>query len=108
MDYTQMSLVELKQCAKERKIKQYYIMKRLQLIQLLSMPELPLSFKIEKMTIHELRDEAKRKGIRGFWSLHRDELVELLYPTDGASQQENENSPKQERPHNAEANQVGR
>lgn len=105
MDYTQMSLVELKQCAKERKIKQYYIMKRLQLIQLLSMSELPISFKIEKMTIHELRDEAKRKGIRGFWSLHRDELVELLY---GAPQQENENSPKQERPHNAEANQVGR
>ncbi len=103
MDYTQMSLVELRQCAKERKIKQYYIMKRLQLIQLLSMPELPMSFKIEKMTIHELRDEAKRKGIRGFWSLHRDELVELLY---GASQQENENSPKQERPYNAEAEQV--
>lgn len=106
MDYTTMSLVELKQHAKERKIKQYYIMKRLQLIQLLSMPELPLSFKLEKMTIHDLRDEAKRKGIRGFWSLHRDDLVELLYPN-GTSQQENENSPQQQSPNNAEADQVG-
>jgi Rho termination factor, N-terminal domain. len=106
MDYTQMSLVELKQHAKERKIKQYYVMKRLQLIQLLSMPDLPMSFKIEKMTIHQLRDEAKRKGIRGFWTLHRDELVELLYPTDGASQQENENRSQQQSPNNSKAEEV--
>ncbi len=75
-----MSLVELKQAAKGRKIKQYYILKRHQLIQLLSMPELPETFRIEKLTIHELRDLAKTKGIRGFWSMHRNDLVRLLFP----------------------------
>ncbi len=105
MDYTTMSLVELKKHAQARKIKMYYTMKRLPLIQLLSMPELPMSFKIEKMTIHDLRDEAKRKGVRGFWSLHREDLVKLLYPS---TQQEGENPNKQDTPHNGEANQVRR
>lgn len=80
MDYSLLTLVDLKQEAKKRKIKQYYIMKRVQLIQLLSMPELPVELKIEKMTIHELRDEARRRGLRGFWALRRDRLVELLFP----------------------------
>jgi hypothetical protein len=105
MDYTTMSLVELKKHAQARKIKQYYVMKRLPLIHLLSMEELPMSFKIEKMTIHDLRDEAKRKGIRGFWSLHRDELVTLLYPS---AQQEGENPNQQDSPQNGESKQVRR
>ena len=75
-----MSLVELKQSAKGRRIKQYYIMKRHQLIQLLSMDELPECFRIEKLTIHQLREQARQKGIRGFWTLHREDLVNLLYP----------------------------
>ncbi len=75
-----MSLVELKQAAKGRRIKQYYIMKRQQLIQILSLPELPETMKIEKYTIHELRKMAKDKGMRGFWNLHRDELVQRLFP----------------------------
>lgn len=79
-NYTELSLVELKQIAKQRRIKQYYIMKRVQLIQLLALPELPPTLKIEKMTIHQLRDEARRKGLRGYWSLRRDRLVELLFP----------------------------
>lgn len=79
-NYAELSLVELKQHAKTRNIKHYYIMKRIQLIQLLGMHELPLAMKIEKMTIHELRDEAKRKGMRGFWALRRERLVELLFP----------------------------
>jgi len=77
---TSLSLVELKQLAKGRRIKQYYILKRTQLIQLLSLPELPETYKIEKFTIHQLREMAKTKGIRGFWSLHRDDLVHLLFP----------------------------
>ena len=77
-----LSLVDLKQLAKGRRIKQYYIMKRLALIQILSLPELPESFRREKLTIHELREEAKRKGVRGFWSLHREELLDLLYPSE--------------------------
>jgi len=75
-----LSLVDLKQLAKGRRIKQYYIMKRHQLIQILALPELPESYRREKLTIQELREEAKRKGIRGFWSLHREELLNLLYP----------------------------
>jgi hypothetical protein len=80
MDYHSLSLVELKQQAKGRKIKQYYIMKRIQLIQLLSMTTLPQELVIEKMTIHELRDTARRKGLRGFWAMRREALVELLFP----------------------------
>lgn len=75
-----LSLVDLKQLAKGRRIKQYYIMKRHQLIHLLSLPELPEALRREKLTIQELRDEAKRKGMRGFWSLHREDLLNLLYP----------------------------
>jgi hypothetical protein len=77
------SLIELKQLAKQRRIKQYYILKRAQLIQLLNMDTLPQSFIVEKMTISQLREEAKRKGIRGFWTLRREQLVELLFPTGG-------------------------
>ena len=77
-----MSILELKQLAKQRRIKQYYILKRAQLLQLLSMSELPKSFIVEKMTIGELREEAKRKGLRGFWTLRREQLVQLLFPTE--------------------------
>jgi hypothetical protein len=77
---TSLSLVELKQLAKGRRIKQYYILKRAQLIQLLSLSELPQTYKIEKLTIHELRTMAKEKGVRGFWSMHREDLVCLLFP----------------------------
>ena len=75
-----LSLPELKQLARQRRIKQYYILKRAQLIHLLSFETLPQSFVVEKMTIHELREEAKRKGFRGFWNLRRERLVELLFP----------------------------
>jgi hypothetical protein len=85
MNYAGMSLVELKQAAKGRRIKQYYIMKRIQLIEILSLSELPQSMKIEKYTIHELRDMAKKKGMRGFWNLHRDQLVETLFPENKSS-----------------------
>ncbi len=55
-------------------------MKRHDLIRLLSMPELPESFKLEKLTIVQLREQAKEKGLRGFWTLSRSELMNLLYP----------------------------
>jgi len=75
-----MSLVELKKLAKAQRIKMYYTKKRLELIRLLSMPELPDACKIEKMTIVQLREDAKSRGLRGFWGLSRDDLVTLLYP----------------------------
>lgn len=86
-----LSLVELKQLAKGRRIKQYYIMKRLALIQILSLPELPNSFVLEKLTIHQLREEAKSKGIRGFWNLSRGDLLNLLHPTTPLPEQKDKN-----------------
>jgi len=82
VNYSELSLVELKQHAKTLRIKQYYIMKRAQLIELLEMTSLPPSYKIDKMTIHELREEAKKRKIKGFWGLKRGELVSLLFPED--------------------------
>jgi hypothetical protein len=79
MDYTALNLLELKAEAKTRKIKQYYIMKRKQLIELLSMPELPPKFKIEKMTLKQLRTEASDKNLGPVWNLNREELVKLLF-----------------------------
>lgn len=98
-----MSLVELKQVAKTRRIKMYYTKKRVELIRLLSMPELPDSYKIEKLTILQLREQAKERGMRGFWKLSRDELVKVLYPlgsqvneeskiSDDADENENQHS----------------
>jgi hypothetical protein len=79
MDYSTLSLVDLKKHAKEARIKQYYVMKRAQLIELLSMDELPLTLRVEKMTIHQLREEAKKRGIKGFWDMTRGKLVEVLF-----------------------------
>lgn len=90
MDYASMSLIELKQAAKGRRIKQYYIMKRHQLIEILSLAELPFEMKLEKMTIVELREEATRRGIKGFWALNRDALVHLLYPRNQTAADKNE------------------
>lgn len=58
----------------------YYTKKRIELIRLLSMPDLPDCFKIEKLTILQLREEAKNRGLRGFWGLSREDMVTLLYP----------------------------
>ncbi len=74
-----MSLIELKQFAKTKKIKQYYIMKKDQLIELLTMEELPFKFRLEKMTITEMRAIAKQRGMRGFWSLSKEQLCDKLF-----------------------------
>lgn len=106
--YSTMSLVELKKVAQTRSIKMYYTKKRAELIQLLSMKELPASFKIEKLTIMELREEAKKKGMRGFWKLTRDQLVELLYPNGGLpSDQQNNDTQKHENPQPDHCGDVG-
>lgn len=82
VDYTQLSLAELKKLAKGRRIKLYYTKSISELRWLLSQTELPMNYKIEKFTIKQLRESAKEKGIRGFWNLNRSSLVELLYPSD--------------------------
>jgi predicted ATP-dependent Lon-type protease len=80
MNYHVFEYSELKQEAKERHIKFYYVMRKAQLIQLLSMKELPQSYIIEKKRIGELREEARARGFKSIYRLNRSALVELLYP----------------------------
>ena len=78
-----MSLIELKQYAKKRKIKQYYVKPKDELVRLLTMTELPETFILEKKTIQQLRKEAQDRGIKtGIWRCKRKDLVNLLYPQD--------------------------
>jgi hypothetical protein len=79
MDYSTMSLLELKRAAKGRGIKLYYVLPKEELIRLLALPELPLELRLQKKTIRQLRQEAKDKNLKGFWGLSRGELLELLY-----------------------------
>jgi predicted HTH domain antitoxin len=82
LNYADMSLVELKQIAKERRyIKLYYVLPKDELVRILSLPEPPLGMKLSKMTIKQLREEAKQRGIHGFWNLSRADLLQLLYPS---------------------------
>jgi hypothetical protein len=90
MDYSAMSLLELKRAAKGRGIKLYYIRPKEELIQLLSLPELPLELQLQKMTIRQLRREAKAKGLTSFWGLSRGELLTRLYPDQQAPAHKNE------------------
>lgn len=105
--FADMSLVELKQLAKTRKIKQYYIMKKEQLIELLTMEELPFKYKLEKMTITELRQVAKERGMRGFWGLAKEELSQLLFPVAKDEKQEDGKACKHENPQSEDPNKVG-
>jgi hypothetical protein len=83
MNYAEMSLIELKQIAKERRyIKRYYVKSKEELVAILSLPAPPREMLLEKMTIKELREEAKQRGMkgRGVWDMRRDDLLVLLYP----------------------------
>lgn len=81
MNYHALEYSELKQEAKERRIKFYYVMKKAQLISLLSMDPLPIRYVIEKKRIEELRDEARARGFPSVYRLNRSALVDLLYPS---------------------------
>jgi len=80
MNYHIMEYCELKQEAKERRIKLYYTMRKAFLIQLLSMDKLPEKYIVEKKRIGELREEARARGFLSVYRLNRSALVELLYP----------------------------
>ena len=96
MNYHELSLPDLKVLARDRvpKIKNYYIMKKAQLIQYLLMTELPEKMIIEKKTLKTLQEEAKARGIPKVWKMRRAELLEVLYPdlfkTDLKSDKQNE------------------
>jgi hypothetical protein len=113
-NYETMYLSDLKLIAKSRRIKLYYVKTKEELIHLLSLPELPIEMKVEKMTIHQLRDEAKKRGIVGFWELRRPALVELLFPKEKIAQttpyenQQNESETnKHHQPEKHDAKDVG-
>jgi hypothetical protein len=80
MNYHLLEYSELKQEAKQRRIKMYYTMRKALLIQLLSMKELPEQYIVEKKRIGELKIEARARGIPQAYMLPRQTLVELLYP----------------------------
>jgi len=79
-NYETMYLSELKLIAKTRRIKMYYIKSKEELIGLLTMKELPLEMRIEKMTNKQLQVEAKNRGITGVTGLRRPALINLLFP----------------------------
>lgn len=99
-----MSLVDLKQAAKNHqpKIKQYYILKRHELIKLLTMKELPQSYVLEKKKRSELIAEAKARGYSGFWNLKKAELLELLYPSLKKDNEDNNHAKKHDNPKQGE------
>jgi hypothetical protein len=80
MNYHLLEYSELKQEARERRIKMYYVMRKAQLVYLLSMKELPERYIVEKKKIGELKAEARARGIPQVYLLHRQALVDLLYP----------------------------
>lgn len=108
MDIRNLPIIELKKLAKCRKIKQYYIMKKDDLVELLLMEELPFKYRLEKMTITELRALAKERGMRGFWGLSKEELTRVLFPSTGDDQQKNHGEAgEHEDPQDENANKVG-
>jgi hypothetical protein len=108
MDYHSMTLPELKEQAKNHvpKIKHYYIKTRLELIKLLTMDTLPDSFRIEKLTIQQLRDEARNKGLPNIWKLRRNELIDLLYPSPQKDDKDNYGGKKHDTPEEGEGEKV--
>ena len=100
MNYHLLEYSELKQEAKQRRIKMYYTMRKALLIQLLSMKELPEQYIVEKKRIGELKVEARARGIPGAYLLNRQALVEMLYPhlyrkSSSQEQYKNHNSTKE-------------
>lgn len=101
MDYSTLSLVDLKKLAKGRGIKMYYVMPKDDLIRLLSLPELPLELRLQKRTIRQLRQEARERNLSGFWGLSRGELLTLLYPDQEGSADKNEKNQRHANEHDS-------
>lgn len=80
MSINTFSLIELKQMAKDKHIKYYYTKSKRELVELLSLPDIPTFVKLQKVTIRTLRQEAKEKSVERIWTKSRQQLVEELYP----------------------------
>lgn len=108
-NYHEMSLVELKQEAKNHKpkIKQYYIKSRAELIQILTMGEFTQDMIIQKKTLAELRKEAQDRKLPGIWKLRRAELVELLYLGSKQNNQNDDRGKEHNDPQKGEGEKIG-
>ena len=102
MDYHSMSLIQLKRLARDHDppIKHYYIKKRVELIHLLSMKQLPQAMILEKKRIVDLRKEGKARGYK-VYNLKKQELIELLYPRLNQNNQNNNHTQKHDNPQKA-------
>ena len=106
-NYSKMYLSELKLIAKTRRIKMYYIKSKEELIELLTMKELPLEMRVEKMTNKQLQAEAKTRGITGVTGLRRPALINILFPktediSKTATNQDQEDQGKADKHHQPE------
>jgi hypothetical protein len=109
-NFHELSLLELKQYVKQHniKIKHYYIMKRADLAELLSMAELPEEIRMDKITIVQLREMAKERGVRGIWALNREALMNLLFHESPDKNQKYKNdADKHDDPQECEPKNVG-
>ena len=91
MDYSLLSLPELKAIAKTRRIKHYYILKKQVLIDLIQLAELPQSYVLEKRTVKSLRDQAKAQGIIRYSKMSRHALIARLFPENVGNTTSDEN-----------------
>ena len=96
MDYSKMSLVDLKHAAKVHRpqIKYYYIKSRKELVELLALKELPAELIKEKLRIQDLRALARTRGIPNIWRMRRVELMALLYPDAQENDKDDNNTQK--------------
>jgi hypothetical protein len=100
MDYSSMSLVDLKQAAKVNRppIKYYYVKSRKELIEILSQKEMPQAMVKEKLRIQDLRKMAISRNISNIWRMRRAELMELLYPDPQENNKNNDHTEKHDHP----------
>jgi hypothetical protein len=70
------------------------------------MQTLPDTFRIEKLTIQELRKEAKDKNLPNIWKLRRSELIELLYPSPQQDNKNNDSGKEHDTPEKGECKKV--
>lgn len=108
MDYANMCLVDLKNAAKVHRppIKYYYVKSRKELIDILSLPEMPQRMIKEKLRIQDLRAQAKARNIPNIWRMRRVELMELLYPDPKQDNQNNDDAEEHNTPKKGERKNV--
>jgi len=108
MDYAKMCLVDLKNAAKVHRppIKYYYIKSRKELIDILSLAEMPQTMIKEKLRIQDLRAQAKARNIPNIWRMRRVELMALLYPDPKEDNQDDDDAKEHDTPKKGERKNV--